>query len=143
MEQKDADSLLRAMILLQSVVLSCVDHKQFPFTRTQLTIFTVLAMEGELTMKKVSQYIASSKEQATRAVAPLADAGYITRRTDPSNRTHVYVSLTDSGRQLLKDNQIMITERLTEKLNAALSDKDKDDLYEASARIVTVLSKNR
>ena len=89
------------MTLLQSVVLSCVDRKRFQFTRTQQSILTVLSMEGETTMKQIAKYIVSSQEQATRAVAPLVDAGYVERRTDPTNRTRVYIRLTDEGRDLL------------------------------------------
>ena len=56
MDKEAEISLLKAMTLLQSVVLSCVDRKRFQFTRTQQSILTVLSMEGETTMKQIAKY---------------------------------------------------------------------------------------
>ncbi|MCR5825549.1 MAG: hypothetical protein K6G54_03185, partial [Oscillospiraceae bacterium] len=97
--------------------------------------------EGEMTMKRVARSIASSQEQATRAVAPLADAGYVERRTDPSNRTRVYVRLSESGRQLLEEKRAMLTEGLSARLNAALSEEEKTAMYEASSCIIQLTEK--
>ncbi len=141
MEQKAAVSLLQAMTLLQSVVLSCIDRKYFPFTKTQLVIFIALDTEGEMTMKRVSQCIASSREQATRAVAPLADAGYVERRTDASNRTRVYVRLTQAGHQLLEQTLSVLTERLSERLNRSLGEDEKAVLNQAIRDIIRLIEK--
>jgi len=129
------------MTLLQSVVLSCVDRKRFQFTRTQQSILTVLSMEGETTMKQIAKYIVSSQEQATRAVAPLVDAGYVERRTDPTNRTRVYIRLTDEGRDLLTMYWGFITENLSGKLDASLSDEEKTALCDAATGMIALLEK--
>ncbi len=141
MEQGSAESLLRAMYLLQSTVMSCVDRKKFPYTRTQLGIFTILAAEGELTMKRIAKYISSSQEQATRAVAPLADAGYVVRRTDPSNRTRVYISLTEQGRQLLEENREVFRQALSAKISGSLSEEEKSALFAAAQQIIDTAEK--
>lgn len=133
--------LLQAMTLLQSVVLSCVDRKSIPFTRTQLRIFTVLSMEGELTMTQVAQHLASSKEQTTRTVAPLADAGYVERRIDPANRTRVYIRLTESGKQLLDRNLAILTASLSAKLDRSLREEEISALHKAAAQIVQLAEK--
>ena len=129
------------MTLLQSVVLSCVDRKRFQFTRTQQSILTVLSMEGETTMKQIAKYIVSSQEQATRAVAPLVDAGYVERRTDPTNRTRVYIRVTDEGRDLLTMYWGFITENLSGKLDASLSDEEKTALCDAATGMIALLEK--
>ena len=129
------------MTLLQSVVLSCVDRKRFQFTRTQQSILTVLSMEGEMTMKQIAKYIVSSQEQATRAVAPLVDAGYVARRPDPTNRTRVYIRLTDEGRDLLTMYWGFITENLSGKLDASLSDEEKTALCDAATGMIALLEK--
>jgi len=136
MEQETAVALLRAMTLLQGVVLSSIDRKQFHFTRSQFTVFTVLAMEGELTMKRVARYIGSSQEQATRAVAPLADEGYVERRTDPANRTRVYIRLTDQGKRFVEDSQAVLTQCLSKKIGESLNEEEKAELYKAAAVMV-------
>jgi len=141
MEKETSVSLLRAMTLLQSVVLTCIDHKCFPFTKTQLSIFTALDMNGELTMKQIAGFMASSKEHATRAVAPLADAGFISRRTDDTNRTRIYVRLTDSGKELLEMNRKIIAENLKEKLNSCLNDGEKASLDSMVSELIQILGK--
>ena len=141
MDKEAEISLLKAMTLLQSVVLSCVDRKRFQFTRTQQSILTVLSMEGEMTMKQIAKYIVSSQEQATRAVAPLVDAGYVERRTDPTNRTRVYIRLTDEGRDLLTMYWGFITENLSGKLDASLSDEEKTALCDAATGMIALLEK--
>ncbi len=141
MEQGTEVSLLQAMTLLQSVVLSCIDRKSFPFTRAQISLFTVLATEGEMTMKQAARYIASSQEQATRAVAPLADAGYVERRTDPSNRTRVYIRLTETGHQLLREHWEILKSNLSARLNDSLSEAEQSSLYKASLEIVRLTEK--
>ena len=141
MDKEAEISLLKAMTLLQSVVLSCVDRKRFQFTRTQQSILTVLSMEGETTMKQIAKYIVSSQEQATRAVAPLVDAGYVERRTDPTNRTRVYIRLTDEGRDLLTMYWGFITENLSGKLDASLSDEEKTALCDAATGMSALLEK--
>ncbi len=141
MEQETVGTLLEAMTLLQSVVMSCVDRKKFPFTRTQLLIFTVLYREGEMTMKQAARYIASSREQATRTVAPLVDEGYVERRVDPANRTRVYIRLTERGRQLSEENRVLLRSNLSEKLSCALSPQEKEELCEASEKIIDCMEK--
>ncbi len=134
-------SLLQASGLLQSVVFSCIDRRRFPFTRTQIGIFTALASEGELTMKQVAKRISSSKEQATRAVAPLADAGYVERRTDPANRTRVYIHLTEEGNRLFDEHWEILQNNLSARLNETLSAEEKASLCRVSAELVGLLEK--
>ena len=52
-------------------------------------------------MKEAASYISSSKEQATRAVAPLVDKGLMERYTDSANRNYVHIQLTETGRMLV------------------------------------------
>ncbi len=141
MKQDEMVSLLQASTLLSGVVLSCVDRKRFPFTKTQLNIFTVLEMEGDLSMKQIAQFLATSQEQATRTVAPLANAGYVERLTDSSNRTRINIHLTDSGKQVLADSRRAMLEKLSDKVNNSISPEDKKTLCMAAAQMVTILDK--
>ncbi|MCR5796451.1 MAG: MarR family transcriptional regulator, partial [Eubacterium sp.] len=112
MKQDSLVSLLQASTLLSGVILSCADRKNYPFTKTQMNIFTILDMEGDLPMKRIARYLATSQEQTTRTVAPLADAGYVERRTDPSNRTRVYIHLTENGRRVIEDSRKALLENM-------------------------------
>ncbi len=141
MEQHELISLLQASTFLSGIVLSCTDRKNYPFTKTQMNIFTVLDMEGDLSMKKIAQLLATSQEQATRTVAPLADAGYVQRITDPANRTRVYIHLTESGRQVIEDSRKALIAKLSEKLDQSITEEDKTALCRACTEIVGLLDK--
>ncbi len=140
MEQDTLLSFLQSMVLLQSLVFSCVDRKSFPFTRTQFFIFTVLSLKDEVTMKHIAQYISSSQEQATRAVAPLVDEGYAERYIDPKNRTHVHIRLTEKGRAFLAEQRVLVSEKLLTKISASLSAEEIDALHSASLSMNQLLS---
>ncbi len=141
MEHVELVSLIQTSTLLSGVVASCVDRKRFPFTKTQMNIFTVLDMEGDLSMKRIAQLLATSQEQATRTVAPLANAGYVERRIDPSNRTRVYIHLTDAGRQVMEESRSILTENLAAKLDNSFDEKEKKALCEAACVMAKLLDK--
>lgn len=67
-------------------------------TGTQRLVLLTSAVSGKMTMSQLSKSIVCSKEQATRAVAPLVQQGYLQRSYDPENRTRVYIQLTEYGR---------------------------------------------
>ncbi len=141
MEKEAEIPLPEAMMLLQSVVCSCIDRKQFPYSKTQLNIFTALAMKGEMTMKQVAKYLACSQEQATRALAPLADGGYVKRRTDSGNRTRVYVSLTEEGQRFHLMLRQQIKNMLAEKLSNALTEEESETLLTSVCTLIALLKK--
>jgi len=141
MKQEALVSLLQASTVLSGIVHSCVDRKLFPFTKTQMNIFTLLDMKGDLSMKRIAQLLATSQEQTTRAVAPLADAGYVERITDPSNRTRIYIHLTENGKITFEENKRILIDNLHKKLNDHLNSKETASLCEAASEIVTLLDK--
>lgn len=141
MKQDSMITLLQASTILSGVVVSCVDKKNYPFTKTQMNIFTILDMEGDLSMKRIAQFLATSQEQATRTVAPLANAGYVERRTDPSNRTRVYIHLTESGRKIMEDSRKVLLENMSEKFSTSLNNEDCVELCKAAATMVDLLNK--
>jgi len=143
MEQQEEIRLTEALALLQGVVFSCVDRKQFPYSKTQMNIFTVLAMEGVMSMKQLARYLSCSQEQATRALSPLADDGYVERRVDPENRTRVLVSLTEEGRRQLALWRRQLTGSLDAKLRLALTAEERDGLRIAAETIIPLLEKVR
>ena len=77
-------------------------HKKYGLTRSQVIVFTVLTYRDSVTMGEMAQYISSSKEQATRAVAALCENGFVERFERPENRTHVYIRFTEQGREYMR-----------------------------------------
>jgi len=133
--------MLETMMLLQGLLYSSIDKKKFPYSKGQLNICIALYLEGELTMKRVARYLACSQEQATRAVAPLADAGYVERRTDPANRTHVFIRLTEEGKRYLLEQCDGMRIAVENKLENALSEKEQKTLHTAAGTLLVLLKK--
>ncbi len=141
MEKGTVTNLLEAKMMLQSVIFSSIDKKQFPYSKAQLNVFTALFMEGEMTMKQVAAYLACSQEQATRAVAPLADDGYIERRIDPANRTRVHIRLTESGKAYFNQQYKTISTNLFSLLRKTLTDEEADEIDSCAKKIVELMKK--
>lgn len=133
--------LLPLWTLLQSVVLSCRDRKSFPYTRTQLAIFSALEMEGSMSMKQVADAIAASREQATRAVSPLVRDGMLERHLDPKKRTRVIVRMTPKGEDFIRENRIRFYNRIREKVRDSLSEEELEQLRQSARTMTDLLMK--
>ena len=133
--------LLLLYPLLQKVILSAADTRETRHTKTQHIIFFALSLYEHLTMSEIAGYISSSKEQATRAVAPLVDEGYILRSVNPENRTQVYISLTEKGLDHVKLYREKIHAGLNEMLTSAISAEEAEELRQAVRTILKILIK--
>lgn len=137
----DEIALLTALPLFQRLAMSGFNSKHFRFTKTQFLIFSALAMSESLTMSEISEYISSSHEQATRALAPLATMGYVERFITADNRKKVHVRLTDSGRTFLKELRQDYYETIKKRLDSSLSEEDERSLRDAVDTIIEIMKK--
>lgn len=115
--------------------------KEFDLTKSQLYILAALYYRGCLTMTQVSESISSSKEQATRAVAPLVENGYIKRFELEKDHKHVYIELTDAGHQTIEAVRSQVISRFHERLDNAVSEEEKQQLIEALHTVISILNK--
>ena len=134
-------SLLRLMPMIQKVILSCWDREKYPYTKSQLILIMALLQKGSLTMKEAASYISSSKEQATRAVAPLVDKGLMERYTDPANRSYVHIQLTDTGRMLVLEMLDGLYDNINKLLDQAISNEEKLALRDSLTESIRILNK--
>ena len=134
-------SLLRLMPMIQKVILSCWDREKYPYTKSQLTLFMALLQKDSLTMREAASYISSSKEQATRAVAPLVDKGLMERYTDPANRNYVHIQLTDTGRMLVLEMLDGLYDNINKLLDQAISNEEKLALRDSLTESIRILNK--
>lgn len=95
----DEIPLLNFYPMFQRLILSQLLKTKYNYTKTQFIIFSALTNNDAMNMSQIAHAISASNEQATRAVAPLVEDGYVERFTDPGNRTKVYVRLTEEGRE--------------------------------------------
>lgn len=109
-------------------------------TKTQFLVLMTLLSHKCLTMSQTALCVSSSKEQATRVVAPLVEAGLLERFYDKSNRRVVYVRLSEEGRKYMHSLQEAMIKRVMSKLEN-LSDEDVKTLNESAANVLEILRK--
>ena len=138
---EDHEPLVEALPLLYRLVMSSAHPRQLGFTKTQMIILTSLQLYGTLRMSQIAEYISSSKEQATRAVAPLVDEGYVDRSTDPEKRTRIYVCLTEKGKALLRKWREDMLADLDTKLSESITSEERAEVRQAASSLVRILGK--
>lgn len=140
-QDSDEVPLLAALPVIQRLIMSSFNMKTFNYTKTQLTIFSVLSQHESLTMTQIAEYISSSNEQATRAVAPLVDAGYVERFIEPDNRTKVHVRLTPAGEAYIAERTKEYYACLKKRLENSLSPQDRKELAQAVNTIINIMDR--
>jgi len=141
-EYLDDDIRLLALLpLINRTILSASRIREFGYTKTQLTIFAALTLRESLTMSQVSGYISSSKEQATRAVAPLVDEGLVERFVDPENRTHIHIRLTAKGNEFMEACRARFKKNLHAQLDDTVTPDEKAELFSAIDSLLRILGK--
>ncbi|MDO4290378.1 MAG: MarR family transcriptional regulator [Eggerthellaceae bacterium] len=142
MEDSTASSLLEAVSMCDNVIKRLVMGHRRALTKSQMDVMLGLRFIGPMSMTGVSEHLAASKEQATRAVAPLVEAGYVERRRSAENYRVVEVSITEKGRRYLEQDRIEIL-REVDDLLSVLDEADRQRLGEASRTMREVVSKLR
>lgn len=120
--------MLRALPLMHRLLRLIFTGERERFTKTQFYILITLSAQDPLTMTQIAEYIGASKEQATRALAPLADEGLVRREVSQKNRTRVYVSLTPEGRALIRRIVAHCGEMLDARMSERLTPEEREAL---------------
>ena len=139
-EERDF-SLFRLMPMIQKVTFACWDKEKYPYTRSQLTLIMALLQKDSLTMKEAASYLSSSKEQATRAVAPLVESGLLERYTDDVNRNYVHIRLTPSGLQLVREMLGDFYSNVHTLLDRTITPEEKQKLHTSLTESIEILQK--
>jgi len=137
----DNTQLLALLPLLNKAISSAAGFKDFGYTKTQLFIFTALSSRDNLTMSQVASYISSSKEQATRAVAPLVEDGMVERYVDPDNRTKIHIRLTEAGTTFMENYKSHFMQNLQDLFRKKLSNEEKMELKQSVEAMIRILAK--
>ena len=137
---KNISALMEIFHVVQKLLFNTIDLHSVALTRTQMLILFALHSREHLNMSQIAAYIASSKEQTTRAVAPLVKQGYVSRFHMGDNRRKVYIRLTEQGRSFIEEEQRLVKDRLSNKFNL-LSQEDQDTFHQAVGDILQILRK--
>lgn len=127
-------------LILNKLELNKAELGNLHITRSQFFILLALMGNDTLNMTQLSSYIASSKEQATRAVAPLVEAGYVHRFHDETNRKLVLIQLTPAGKTFLRQTKQQLQEALEKKFEG-LTEEDRQELVQSLHNILRILKK--
>ena len=138
-KEKTITSLFEILSVCQKIILNSLDIKNLNLTKTQLFILMALMRNQSLNMSQISIYIASSQEQATRAVAPLVTSGLLERFYDESNRKLVLVRLTEMGKEFIRAKKQFISKHLLDCFDV-LTGQDEDELLDALERTLKILN---
>lgn len=140
-EVAEENPLLHLLSMIQRLVRLTDTHKQFGLTKSQAAVLIALHYRGSVTMGEIAQYLSSSKEQATRTVAALCDDGLVERFELPENRTHVYVRLTDAGRDRMRVFGQQMRSEITGRLESSLTTEEIAVLRQSAETSIRLLSK--
>ena len=133
--------LLHLVPILKRIISLSEESREFGLTKSQIVIFIILHYKGSMTMSEIAQYISSSKEQATRAVAAICDQGLVERFENPENRIHVYIRFTEKGREYMSKLMEQLCARLSERLRSCLSEDELAALQTSVKTTVDILGK--
>ena len=134
-------NMLRALPLMHRLLRLIFVGERERFTKTQFYILITLYHRTSLTMTQIGEYVGASKEQATRAIAPLVDAGLVQREVSPQNRTRVYVSLTADGCALVQDLISRCSKKLEQRMNERLTAEEREALRMHLSESASLLEK--
>ena len=136
----DVSALFEIFPICQKFLLNTIDIPSMDLTKTQILILFALSGGRSLNMSQLSSYLASSKEQATRAVSPLVKDEYVTRFRSDENRKMFYVKITDKGNQLILQEKALVKEYLSKRFES-LSKEDQELFHQSLSNILTILKK--
>ena len=102
-----------------------------PLSMGQLAILGALYRNGDQSVGELAAHERVQPPSMTRTVNHLVDGGYVERRSHPTDRRQVLVTLTEEGRAVLLADRARRDEWLSRRL-AGLSAEERDALRRAT-----------
>lgn len=102
-----------------------------PLSMGAMAVLGALYRNGDLTVGELAAHERVQPPSMTRTVTALADAGYVSRETNPADGRQVVVRLTDTGRRTVLSDRARRDEWLARRL-ARLTPEERDVLRRAA-----------
>jgi DNA-binding MarR family transcriptional regulator len=90
----------------------------------QIPILRLLDLKDNISQESIGNFFHLDKGTVAKAIRPLMNAGYITRKTNPKDKRAYQILLTRKGRDIIPDIQRTLSE-WTDMLTADFEDKEK------------------
>lgn len=142
MKRNEIISIIEATDACNNLSKNAIMTHRNGVTKSQMDALVSLKFAGKMSMTKLAEHLAVSKEQASRAVAPLVERGLVQRARSAEHYRVVEVSLTDDGIRWLDDDLDYVLAKVNERLEP-LPERDHERLAQAAATIVEILGKVR
>jgi len=108
------------------------------FGHSHMHALSLIAKRGSCTMRELAAELMVSKQQLTRLVDRMVEAGQVVRKPDENDRRLVRIELSDKGRSMFKEMGAGLKNNFREKLSK-IPDSELDELEEMLPRIHKIL----
>ena len=131
----------RTVLLAQSRVVRAIERDLDAAGAISLGWYDVLlelnaAAGRQLRMQQLAARAVLSRTRVSRLVTELADAGYVERREDPTDRRAWLATLTAEGRAVLKATAPRYLAGIEQHFNRHLTEADRDAVATALQKVV-------
>lgn len=92
----------------------------------QFAVLMVLRVEEPASPQFIGNILHISKQQMTSITEKLCDAGFVTRKTDPSDRRRLLLSLTDTGSRVLDDQNDIVRKKFIASLEGLTAEEQTE-----------------
>ena len=140
MDGSQIEALVGATLAYNLLAKRTIFATKFGLTKEQTLVMNALELSGPIWISELSNRLAVSKEQASRAVSALEKQGLVLREPVQSDRRAVTVSLTSEGRAFLEESHAEM-DRLLEGNLEKLSDDEAHELSAAAETSMKLLLK--
>ncbi|MBQ1521694.1 MAG: MarR family transcriptional regulator [Erysipelotrichaceae bacterium] len=132
--RKEAERLFENLRIIYSLP---AQRKMLSLTRGELCVLTSLIVHGNSTPSELISYTDSSSAHVAKILRNLASKGEINRIKDTNDGRSVIISVTEKGRQQIKEIYDSIIEYMTAILKQ-LQEDDTDALLKVTDRIIGI-----
>lgn len=131
-------AVFQAMAAYDNLGRRIIMERRQEMTKSQIEAIMSVHLFGSLTMTQISNHLAVSNEQASRAIGPLVERGLMQRTRRPDNQRIVEVSLTNAGRKFVFESWNEVLTALNSRLQV-LPARERKRLIKASQEAVEIL----
>ena len=130
-------SLMRGQALLADAVSDRLEAEAgIPLAWYEVLAVLADAPEGALRMQDLGQSMWISKSGLTRLCDRIEEAGYLSRRSCPTDRRGTFAVITDAGRAKVRDAQPVFARASEDLFLQHLSARERDGLRSAMSKII-------
>jgi DNA-binding MarR family transcriptional regulator len=129
MEPTAVEHLVRSIYRLGLVQRAIARHASVELASQGFTALAIVHKAGPVRVSDVAHKLSVDLSVASRQLAALETAGYVTREPDPDDRRAHRVSATEEGTRVLRESH----RRMVEAFGAALGAWSEDEITELAA----------